>query len=161
MDFSERIKLAKTNVEKDNAKKEMEKQNRLSNYRKQLKALTPRINKLMSDANSVIANGFYDFLDGDSSSSFFSEGWAHKVGFIKNLSGGEIEFMGIINGGYCGDHDFHTNGERAFMTTKWYGDEESSMDLKESDVERFLKEFDDFETRFYKSLDKFLVKNGA
>lgn len=159
MDFSERLKLAKTNVENDNAKKETEKQNRMANYRKQLKDLTPRINKLMSDANSVIANGFYDFFGEDS--SFFSDGWAHKVGFIKNRSGGKIEFMGIINGGFCGDNDFHTNGERAFMTTKWYGDEESPMELKESNVERFLKEFDDFETRFYESLDNFLVKKGA
>ena len=161
MDFSERIKLAKANIDNDNAKKEIEKQNRMANYRKQLKDLTPRISKLISYANELIANGFYEsFLE---KGGFCSDGISHKIGFIpKNRwTGDSVEFMGIINGGFCGEHDFHTNGDRAFMTKDGYGHEESSIELKEFNVERFLEEFDDFETRFYEALDANLAKLGV
>lgn len=168
MDLSERIKSARKNTEKAIADEELEKQKRITDLRSQIKGLTPRIEKLMSIANDLVDNGFFqEFLETKNGSNnyysgFCSEGWAHRVGFVPDYRHKhKIEYMGIVSGGAYGNHDFLTNGKETFMTTFSYEFAKSSMELSISDAERFVRDFDKFEKRFYKELDAFLKKKGA
>lgn len=168
MELSERINKAKSNdlalkIEADRKEKE-----EIESLCKKIEALTPRIKKLITTANDLIKAGFYSFIETDEwgKGGFRSEGWAHHIGFIVDGCKWEnnlyIKYMGKINGGACGDHDFRTNGNETFMTVGWYKPERDySRPIKKSDAEEFLKKFDDFEARFYSELEKFLAKKGA
>lgn len=66
-------------------------------------------------------------------SSFMSSGIKHNIGFNR-----ELEFMGFYNGGACGDIDFWVNPDGNIM--EWNG--------KSYDLEKFVKNFEEFYYRF-------------
>ena len=166
MELSERIKLARINSDEASKTKEQERLEYISSLRNQITNLSPRIHELIKTANILIDYGFYkDFLytgGKNNYKGFCSESWKHHVGFIPDfINGKKIKYMGIINGGACGEHDFLTNGTETFMTTANSSSVPSDMELNVSNAKRFIESFDDFENRFYKGLDEFLNKMNA
>ena len=163
MDLNERIMKAKANDVQKAVDAQNTKDAHLKELLEQIKVLTPRITKLIDTANTLIDNGYDSFIRTDSDNSyrgFQTEGWAHHFGFYINHSTGKVDSVGICNGGACGDFDFHTTGETTYMTSHNKG-LFSNKEIKVSNAERMLKDFDDFENRFYTELDKFLSKKGA
>lgn len=167
MDYAKAIASAqKKDADRKNEKKRLEKEH-LEELLNSLKKLTPRINKLIDTANQLISAGYYEeFLaPGEyGKKGFVSEGWAHHFGLMLERHGfGQplnINSVGIVAGGFCGEHDFHTTGERTYMTG-WYGSTPDGTPIKVEYAERTLKDFDDFESRFYTALEEFLAKKGV
>ena len=167
MDYSKAILSARQNdVDKALEKKRLEKEH-LEDLLSRLKKLTPRIKKLIDTANQLISAGYYEeFLKPGEwgRGGFVSEGWAHHFGFMLERHGfGQplnINSVGIVAGGACGEHDFHTTGERTYMTG-WYGSTPDGTPIKVSYAEHTLETFDDFEKRFYTALEEFLAKKGV
>ena len=166
MDYSKAILSAKQN-DADKEKEQLRlKREHLENLLDSLKKLTPRIKKLIDTGNQLISAGYWDFLDPGEwgKCGFVSEGWAHHFGLMLERHGfGQpmnINSVGIVAGGFCGEHDFHTTGERTYMTG-WYGSTPDGTPIKVEYAERTLKEFDDFESRFYTALEEFLAKKGV
>lgn len=162
MDLNERIVKAKANDVQKAVDAQNAKDAHIKELLKSIKALTPRITKLVDTANTLIDNGYWDFIKTDEwgKGGFRSEGWAHHFGFMVNKITDRVDSVGICNGGACGNYDFHTTGEQTYMT-EWYGSIPCVQEIKVSNAERMLKEFDDFENRFYTELDKYLSEKGA
>ena len=162
MDLNERIKNAKTNDEKKEEELKRQKQIHQTEILKKIESLTPRITKLINTANTLIDNGYWNFIETDNwgENGFRSEGLAHHFGFMLNLNAHKIDSVGICNGGSFGDYDFHTTGTQTYMTQHYDG-QPCFKELKVGDAEIMLREFDDFETRFFTELEKFLVEKGA
>ena len=162
MDLNERIMKAKANDVQKAVDAQNTKDAHLKELLEQIKVLTPRITKLIDTANTLIDNGYWDFIKTDEwgKGGFCSEGWAHHFGFMVNGATDRVDSVGICNGGACGNYDFHTTGEQTYMTSHNTG-LFSNKEIKVSNAERMLKDFDDFENRFCTELDKFLSKKGA
>ena len=165
MNLSERISMARVNDNNEAIAKERAKQEHEKEVLENIKALTPRITKLIEVGNELLDNGYWEFLDPGEwgRKGFVSEGWAHHFGFVLDcwaVSKKHISSMGIVNGGGCGSYDFHTTGEHTYMT-EWYKSEPCGKAIKIEDAERMLEVFDDFEKRFYESLEVFLAKKGV
>lgn len=162
MDLNERIMNARMNDTQKAVDAQIAKESHVFDLLNKIKALTPRITELIDTANMLIDNGYWGFIDTDEwgKGGFRSEGWAHHFGFMYNNSANRIDSVGIVNGGACGEYDFHTTGDSVYMT-KWYQSEPCEQELKVENAERMLRDFDDFEKRFYTELDEFLSKKGA
>jgi hypothetical protein len=165
MDYSKAIMSAKQNdIDNENEQKRKEKEH-LEDLLKRIKKLTPRIKRLIDTANQLLDAGYWSFLDpGDwGKCGFVSEGWAHHFGLMLDRNAPRrthIDSVGIVAGGYCGEHDFHTTGEATYMTG-WYKSTPDGTSIKVSYAERTLEDFDDFEQRFYTALEDFLAKKGV
>lgn len=166
MDYSKAIASAQKNDADKELEKKIAEKKHLEEVLNSLKKLTPRIKKLIDTANELLDAGYWNFLDPGEwgRSGFVSEGWAHHFGFMLDSwgfgRGKHISSVGIVAGGACGDHDFHTTGETTYMTG-WYKAEPDGTPIKVSYAERTLKDFDDFEHRFYTALDSFLASKGV
>ena len=169
MDLAERIRNAKANdIEKALDEKAKAKAY-LESLLTKVEALEPRITKLIDTANDLLANGFWSFLDPGEwgRKGFVSEGWAHHFGLMlveggwrKPINERRVDSVGIVNGGACGNYDFHTTGKCHYMT-EWHRSTWTNQPLKVSSIERMLDGFEDFESRFYSELETFLTKKGA
>jgi hypothetical protein len=165
MDYTKAIMTAKQNdIDNENEQKCKEKEH-LEDVLKCIKKLTPRIKTLIDTANQLLDAGYWSFLDpGDwGKCGFVSEGWAHHFGLMLDRNAPyhtKIDSVGIVAGGFCGEHDFHTTGECTYMTG-WYKSTPDGTPIKVSYAERTLKDFDDFEQRFYTALEDFLAKKGV
>ena len=79
-----------------------------------------------------------------------AEGFYHGVGFIKAGKGIPIRYVGIINGGACGDWDLYAS-ERGFSMIH-----EKTGEVKQPHrfaLERFAEEFPKFESAFYQWIE--------
>lgn len=167
MDYAKAIASAqKKDADKELEKKLAEKKH-LEEVLEGLKKLTPRIKKLIDTANELLKAGYWSFLDPGEwgRCGFVSEGWAHHFGFMLDSWGvsncdKHISSVGIVAGGACGDHDFHTTGELTYMTG-WYKADPDGTPINVSYAERTLRDFDDFEQRFYTALESFLASKGV
>ena len=165
MDYTKAIASAqKKDADKEFEKKLAEKKH-LEELLDSLKKLTPRIKKLIDTANELLKAGYWSFLDPGEwgKCGFVSEGWAHHFGFMLDRNTPRrtlIDSVGIVAGGYCGDHDFHTTGELTYMTG-WYKSTPDGTPIKVPYAERTLEDFDDFEQRFYTALESFLASKGV
>lgn len=129
-----------------------------------VKALTPRIQALIALGNKCIEQGVefpassetvkFGYGHGYNSYSFLADGFYHHLGFMdvnRNRKQSTIKYLGFDEGGACGSWDFYTNGEETFLR------HEKDKDLKKEPkypfIEDFLKEFDSFESAFYKWID--------
>lgn len=65
---------------------------------------------------------------------------------------GKCKYIGIYNGGYCGAWDFYTNGKETFLQHEKEG-VKKYYDIEINHLEKFLSEFDVFESTFYKWID--------
>ena len=145
--------------------KKLEEKKHLEEVLNSLKKLTPRIKKLIDTANELLKAGYWSFLDPGEwgKCGFISEGWAHHFGLMLDRNAPwrtKVDSVGIVAGGLCGDHDFHTTGELTYMTG-WYRSTPDGTPIKVSYAERTLKDFDDFEQRFYTALESFLASKGV
>ena len=166
MDYSKAIASAQKNDADKELEKKLTEKKHLEEVLGSLKKLTPRIKKLIDTANELLKAGYWSFLDPGERGKcgFVSEGWAHHFGFMLDSwrYGREkhISSVGIVAGGFCGEHDFHTTGECTYMTG-WYGNTPDGTPIKVPYAERTLKDFDDFEQRFYTALKDFLASKGV
>lgn len=127
-----------------------------------IRSLKDRIQKLIETANACIeydipistsSNKPYSY-DNDKweKGEFFTNCMSHKVGFTKKLVNNRyinvVDAIGINGGGANGNHYLRTNGEYVICTTG---------NLPEIyQMEKFLKDFDEFEAAFYAYLDTLL-----
>lgn len=166
MTLEERMKkienIALERAEKERLKaKELE--DNLNKALEKIKELSPRIEALITLVNHCTKNGItmppaikVSALGyGDGSCSFVADGIYHHVGFMHYRFNSEyeddfVEYLGVVNGGCCGNWDFYTNGKSTFLQYR------NSYQVKQSELNhlnQFLGEFEDFETAFYKWVD--------
>lgn len=155
MDLTNRIITARKNDEEVKRNKELEQEKQLTTCIFKLYHLTPKIKKIINVANTLIDNGYYDFII-----PRCSEGIKHIVGFMLDRSKNKVDSIGICNGGWCGEYDFHTTGEKIYMT-EHYKNTPVEKEIKINNAERTLREFNDFEKKFYDDLEKFLQNKNA
>lgn len=149
-----------------------------ANLLRQIRELQPRIAELIIVANSCIDNGFefpestrqygYGYQTG-SSYNFIADGIYHHVGFMDIKKGcwrkGELkyrkaEYIGIINGGFCGQWDFYINGNDHFVQHQETKQLKPISSVCSSQLNDFIKEFDLFEQAFYKWIDDYCQIKG-
>lgn len=155
MDLIVRIISARNKDEEIVRNKELEQQKRLETCISKLCELTPKIKKLIDVANTLVENGYCDFVK-----NHCSNGISHLVGLMIDFSKNKVDSIGICNGGYYGDYDFHTTGKKTYMT-EHNKSTPVSKEIKINNAEATLEEFDDFEKRFYNRLEIFLQKKGV
>ena len=130
---------------------------------KQILDLQPRIAELIDVGNACLKNGIKLECDtrfklGGRSAGFIAEGICHHVGFIKPWNESTIYEMGIINGGWFGDFDFHTDGRKMYSVSEKGGD---YSEARIEDMRKFVKDFDEFEQQFYDYVDDVTGNNEA
>ena len=146
----------------------IKKQQELEEYVEQIKALGPRIKELIDVANACLEYGVEINGQGRSHSQYSNE-WenktfctnciTHKIGFVWQSKDGKfinrIEEMGINGGGACGEHYLRTNGDY-IVSRIGYGEQAKYKEPNEYQLKGFVKNFDAFETAFYKYVDNLL-----
>lgn len=143
---------------------EVKKQNKIDSLISQIKALEPRINELIVTGNACLQSNIpltgqaFGMRESYDTNQFFTNSWSHLVGFVGNPSRKpcQIEFLGINAGGACGVYDFRTDGVKVFSVN-----ENNPLDITSPSIghmERFLKDFDSFESSFYAYIDKVIDK---
>lgn len=123
-----------------------------------IKALTPRIEALITLANKCIeqevpfpsSSEVGKLGYGKGKYGFFSDGVYHAVGFMKEKDSNPIKYLGIKEGGYCGVWDFYTNGSLTFARHQY---DETIKDADYSQIKNFMEKFESFETAFYRWID--------
>lgn len=171
-DLERRLSIVERKAHIDKVNEE-ERQRVLKNDTQQaiisIKALEPRISALIEIANKCIEEGIefpsatetekFGYGKGYNSYDFFADGINHHVGFMNGKRGfwytgeskyNKIEYLGIDEGGFCGVWDFYTNGKEIFLK---HESEHTVKDAELKYIKDFLKEFDEFETAFYKWID--------
>lgn len=86
--------------------------------------------------------------DGIKTNCFITNGWSHRIGFTDDL-----RYIGYIHGGACGRYDFRTNGHNVESVHEDTG--VISKPIIEH-MEKFLREFDEFEHAFLQYIDKLI-----
>ena len=159
-----RVNKIKAFRERENNKKlaEIEQKEREHNeLLQQIQKLTPRIEELIDVARACLENNIeinkyrkthlskYDHYE---EGTFVTNGISHRVGFVLERMQGKplITHMGIQNGGYNGKLDFFTNGIETYSV---HEDSHEEGIPQNSDMKKFLKTFDYFESAFYKYVD--------
>lgn len=179
MILNKRIKDNK--IKQDNLIKEAQRKDELI---KKALTLCPRVQKILDTANALVENGYIDFLYGGECQvfpsfnkrvkSFVSEGFYHELGLIGELSETTLahycykippqkpffKFMGIVAGGWNGDYDTLIDGNDIYIskhgtttpiglefTDRWY-----------YHCDRMIKEFEEYEKRFFEKVEEFLNK---
>ena len=161
MTLAERKQLIDCKVKRDNDKKVSEaarESTAIENYTNQILEWKPRIDELIDLANYAREN---DISLGKAHIGsnrqcyecgyFYSDGISHLVGFINDPV---IKELGIIAGGACGQWNFYTDGE--FIYEENGKGEKREPQL--SHLEKFVKNFLEFEEEFYKYIDKVCAK---
>lgn len=156
MDLTDRIISARKNDEEKRHNKEIEQKKCLETCISKFYKLTSKIKKIIDVANTLIDNGYYD----DFVKPRCSDGYRHLVGLMFNSNNNKVDSVGICNGGWCGDYDFHTTGEKTYMT-EHYKSTPVKENIKITNAERTLRDFNDFEERFYDDLEEFLQNKGV
>lgn len=134
-------------------KKEMELIRRIEDYKAQIKALKPRIDELIIVGNACVEHGIplsgkeWGGHEGYDTHQFFSNSWSHLCGFIYECDKETrkplpITKVGKLGGGAC-DWNLITDGVEINVS----GDIAHVLRM-------FLEQFDEFETEFYKYVDK-------
>lgn len=135
----------------------------------QIRKLRPRIDELLDTANACLENGievdaygkkFSRYLDTYDNGTFVTNSISHKVGFAQARGNQynpikQFTMLGINNGGACGCYHFRTDGTRVVSV---HEDTKQETSPRIQDMERFLQEFDAFESAFYAYVDKIVEK---
>jgi len=170
--LEERLAIIGNKAEKDKEaaiKKEKNLQEEIAEAIENVKALGDRINALIIVANECIDKKIkfpsaYEVRDYGYNSEgcdydFFADGIYHHVGFMYCKRGwyktgespyNKIAYVGIVNGGACGNWDFCVNKDE--IISRHQGTGEAALPSLR-DMKKFLKEFEIFETAFYKWID--------
>lgn len=169
MNRVEKIKAYKTQQDEKAVQENIQKENTQQVLMQKVCALQPRIAELIETANACLANGIEidrygkkldNYYDRHEHGSFFTNGITHRVGFVKkgciSRSVQTVVEMGINAGGACGHYNFRTDGKSVYSVN-----EDDSSDIISPTIhymERFLQEFDTFETAFYNYIDNIVGK---
>ena len=163
MDFKKRIMRARAKDEKaEKASQPIDWENLLPDKLNRIKVLTPIISKRIDTANTLIDNGYGSFLERDKwgYGGFISDCKCHNLGFMLNRDTGKVDSVGFCNGGSWGEFDFHTTGEKTYMT-EWCESLPCDEPIRLGDAERMLRAFSHFEGEFFGALHSFLSKKGT
>ena len=134
----------------------------VESLKQRVKALKPRIDELIETANAA-QNAGIKIKNTSMSANYYPEyafdtdGWFHKLGFYMGYGyGNPIKYIGIMNGGACGNYDFLTDGNVVCGVEHGNSNGKKVPDYKNfsRDAEAFLSKFDAFEKRFYDYIDK-------
>jgi hypothetical protein len=150
----ENIKAFALRKEEENVAKENAALQRINNYKLQIIALKPRIDELIAVGNACLNNGIKIFHDSPTQSYengyFCTNGWSHLLGFVRNYEDCKLKSitkLGIWGGGCC-----YFNLETDGITVDVSGIETEYV------LKRFVNEFDEFESEFYKYVDNVTKK---
>lgn len=142
------------NIEKFVQKKEKEKINtemkiakQIEEYKRSIRLLKPRIDELLKVGSACRKHGIkltgqaWGGHEGYDTHQFMTNSWSHLLGFVYN---GKDDFncLGIFGGGAC-NYNLKTDGN--FIEV-----EGNVLYI----LKRFVNEFNEFETEFYKYVDK-------
>ena len=158
--YEEESKMSRVdNIAKFAQKKEMEKiakekaiTQQFEDYKAQIRAFKPRIDELLVVGNACLEHGIpLETQSSDQSyktHQFVSNGWSHLNGFIKEYDQNTRQPLpftkvGKIGGGWD-DYTLKTDGVHIQISGS-----DALFALK-----RFVEGFDEFETEFYKYVDK-------
>lgn len=147
--------IAKFAQKRDDA--QMEKERRIEMeiemYKERIKALKHRIDELLTVGNACMEHGIpiegraWGGHEGYDTNQFISNSWSHLVGFIKEVDMETrkplpLAKVGVRGGGAC-HFDLETDGVRIDVSGEvlWV-------------LKHFVEGFDEFETEFYKYVDK-------
>jgi len=139
--------------EEEKINKEMIIAQQIEEYKEKIKSFKTRINELIMVGNACLEHGIplngraWGGHEGYDTNQFITNSWSHLLGFVsvydhkakKNLP---FTDLGIMGGGAC-NFDLVTDGE----TIKVSGDVLYVL-------KKFVENFDEFETEFYKYVDK-------
>lgn len=127
--------------------KEMEVIRQIKECKEKIKSFKPRIDGLIEVGNACLEHGIkltgkaWDSYEGYDTHQFFTNSWSHLLGFVYDKN--EINCLGIFGGGFC---DYHLKTDGDFIEVEG----RSVLYV----LKRFVNEFDEFETEFYKYVDK-------
>ena len=123
-----------------------------------IKAMAPRIANLLDLANACVKNGVEPYKAesgvtvGSTTNRLEADGFFHWLGFNCYFnhtmrSKEEITELAIINGGACGNTDLRVgrNGIAKGYIEKSYYHDGGYTEPRTRDMEKFLKQFDEFE----------------
>lgn len=142
--------------EEDQVAKEIAALQRIENYKKQIVALKPRIDEIIEVGNACLKHDIpltgsaWGGHEGYDTHQFMTNSWSHLLGFVDAWENGKkkpITQLGIKGGGYC-YYNLETDG----ITVNVSGSETEHV------LKRFVEEFDEFESEFYKYVDKVTQK---
>lgn len=158
MELKDRVAIINDKARRINDEKRI-KEEKIDMERKELlnkiSSLEERIHDLITLVNECAKNGIklpantekYGYGTGYRSHNFYADGIYHHVGFMGRKKE-MCNYIGIYNGGFCGAWDFYTNGKEVFL--KHEKDKSIRYDVEIYHLEKFLFEFDIFESAFYK-----------
>ena len=168
-DFMNRMNHLR-NVAHAKAEKEAEAKAKVENHRAELEAkvceLAPRISALLGLVNEAIRlgvlrplNGLYAHVLGGRAPNFFCDGVNHKIGFYQLKPYNDINMypigIGIEAGGGDGPVDLCVTSDGVVhgRDTNENSEEVASSSVRIKDLETFLSTFDEFEKKFYETID--------
>ena len=158
MELKDRMAIINDKAKRINDEKRI-KEEKIDMERKELlnkiSSLEERIHDLITLVNECAKIGIklpantekYGYGTGYRSHNFYADGIYHHVGFMGRKKE-MCNYIGIYNGGFCGVWDFYTNGKEIFL--KHEKDKSIRYDVEIYHLEKFLSEFDIFESAFYK-----------
>lgn len=172
-DFMNRIKHLR-NVAHAKAKKEAEDKAKVENHRASLEAkiceLAPRISALLGLVNEAIRlgvlrplNGLHAHVFGVRAPNFFCDRVNHKIGFYQLDPYNDINMypigIGIEAEGCDGQIDLCVTSDGVVhgRNTDKNREEVHSSSVRIKDLETFLSTFDEFEKKFYNTIDNLEV----
>ena len=133
--------------------KEMRIKMDIEKYKEAIRALKPRIDELLSVGNACMEHGIplegraWGGHEGYDTNQFISNSWSHVVGFIADYDQKArkrlpLTKVGVRGGGAC-HFELETDGDRIDVSGEvlWV-------------LKHFVEGFDEFETEFYKYVDK-------
>ena len=131
--------------------KEITTQQKIEDYKDRIRALKPRIDELIEVGNACAIHGIpltgkeWGGHEGYDTHQFITNSWSHLLGFVGDKN---ITRLGIFGGGAC-NYNLTTDGENIEVSGEIY-----------YILKRFIKEFDTFETEFYKYVDNLTGTKG-
>lgn len=153
MDRIESIGVFAKDRDEKKMKAEQEKTRRIETLKNHIRTLKPRIDELIKVGNACKENGIpltgkeWGGHEGYDTHQFYTNSWSHLLGFVAEFEQPSrkelpIRKLGIFGGGAC-DFNLVTDGV--------------TIEVEKDDLhvlERFAKEFDNFEEEFFKYVDK-------
>ena len=153
MTVEERMRMIDKKVKRDEEREMAELEKYEMEYEEcinKIQELRERIADILQLANYAMDNGislkYGDALHGDyDNGDFFSNFWSHRLGLK------DREYLGYTMGGACGDVNFYTNGIDSYG---YDTNRKVRISPKLEHMKRFIKDFDNFENKFYEYVDK-------
>lgn len=151
---------AKAAADKEKERREKEKvQQEWENAFKAIKKLKPRIANLLNLVNACNNAGVEVYKDAGRrdkwhNNFFVADGIHHGLGFNRSLNSGRkdsVKYLLIENGGWCGDTDLYVGKDG--IAKGYHEKTYAQTKPRTEDMQKFLREFDNFEKEFLNFVD--------